>query len=134
MSMIETAVDPAVPADPAELGAATALFHALSEPARLAILQHLTLGEHRVRDLTDHLGLAQSTVSAHLACLRECGLVTSRPHGRASLFSLTAPAEQLMVLEAAEQLLAATGHRVTLCATVSRSMSTAETVPGGVRA
>lgn len=42
-------------------------------------------------DLTRHLGLAQSTVSKHLACLRDCGLVTSRPEGRASVFSLTHP-------------------------------------------
>ncbi|WP_425582553.1 ArsR/SmtB family transcription factor [Tessaracoccus defluvii] len=60
----------------------------MSDPSRLAILQHLALGEHRVRDLTAHLGLAQSTVSAHLACLRECGLVSSRPEGRASVLQV----------------------------------------------
>ena len=63
----------------ASLTAAAYLFHALGEPSRLAILRHLALGEHRVVDLTRHLGLAQSTVSKHLVCLRECGLVTSRP-------------------------------------------------------
>lgn len=35
----------------------------------------------RVVDLTRVLGLAQSTVSGHLACLRDCGLVTARPAG-----------------------------------------------------
>ena len=39
-------------------------------------------------DLTNHLELAQSTVSKHLACLKDCGLVTSRPEGRASMWSL----------------------------------------------
>ena len=34
------------------LSVAAALFHGLSDPSRLAILQHLTLGDHRVRDLT----------------------------------------------------------------------------------
>ena len=97
------------------LDVAAALFHSLSDPSRLAILQHLTLGEHRVRDLTEHLGLAQSTVSAHLACLRECGLVSSRPVGRASVFSLTSTAELLGVLAAAERLLAITGQGVALC-------------------
>ncbi len=63
----------------------------LLRPVALAILRHLALGEHRVTDLTAHVGLAQSTVSKHLACLRECGLVTSRPEGRASMFSLTHP-------------------------------------------
>lgn len=97
------------------LPVAAALFHGLSDPSRLAILQHLTLGEHRVRDLTEHLGLAQSTVSGHLACLRECGLVESRPEGRASVFSLTSASEVLGVLAAAERLLEATGQGVALC-------------------
>ncbi|RPF28295.1 ArsR/SmtB family transcription factor [Georgenia muralis] len=101
--------------DAAALAPAAAMFHGLSDPARLAILQHLTVGEHRVRDLTEHLGLAQSTVSAHLACLRDCGLVTSRPEGRASMFSLTTAPELLAVLAAAEQLLASTGYAVELC-------------------
>uniref|UniRef100_UPI00404B4564 ArsR/SmtB family transcription factor n=1 Tax=Georgenia sp. M64 TaxID=3120520 RepID=UPI00404B4564 len=101
--------------DPAALAPAAALFHGLSDPARLAILQHLTMGEHRVRDLTEHLGLAQSTVSAHLACLRDCGLVTSHPEGRASMFTLTTAPELLAVLATAEQLLASTGYAVELC-------------------
>ncbi len=96
---------------------AAAMFHSLSDPTRLAILQHLTLGEQRVRDLTDRLGLAQSTVSGHLACLKDCGLVTSRPEGRASLFSLATAQELLDVLGAAERLLAATGYAVELCPT-----------------
>ncbi|OLT18031.1 transcriptional regulator [Serinicoccus sp. CUA-874] len=97
------------------LDVAAALFHGLSDPSRLAILQHLTLGEHRVRDLTEHLGLAQSTVSAHLACLRDCGLVASRPQGRASMLSLTSAPELLGVLDAAERLLASSGYAVALC-------------------
>jgi DNA-binding transcriptional ArsR family regulator len=94
---------------------AASLFHSLSDPARLALLQHLALGEHRVVDLQEHLGLAQSTVSAHLACLRDCGLVTSRPQGRASMFSLAARPELMDVLAAAERLLALTGDAVELC-------------------
>jgi ArsR family transcriptional regulator, cadmium/lead-responsive transcriptional repressor len=97
------------------LSAAACLFRSLGDPTRLAILQHLALGEHRVVDLTAHLGLAQSTVSAHLACLRDCGLVTSRPFGRASMFALDHHGELLQVLAAAEQLLAATGDAVVLC-------------------
>jgi len=96
------------------LTAAACMFRSLGDPTRLAILQHLALGEHRVVDLTAHLGLAQSTVSAHLACLKDCGLVDSRPVGRASVFSL-AHHELLAVLTAAEALLAATGDAVVLC-------------------
>lgn len=100
----------------AALTAAACMFRSLGDPARLAIVQHLALGEHRVVDLTTHLGLAQSTVSAHLACLRDCGLVTSRPEGRASMFSLAHP-ELFALLSAAERLLAATGDAVVLCPT-----------------
>lgn len=96
------------------LAAAACLFRGLSEPSRLSILRHLALGEHRVVDLMAHLGLAQSTVSGHLACLRDCGLVTSRAQGRASFFSLAQP-ELMDLLAAAEKLLAATGDAVALC-------------------
>ena len=101
----------------AALSAAACMFRSLGDPARLAILRHLALAEHKVVDLTAHLGLAQSTVSAHLACLRDCGLVTSRPQGRASMWSLATAPELLDVLAAAERLLAATGDAVTLCPT-----------------
>lgn len=100
----------------AALSAAACLFRGLGDPGRLAILQHLALGEHRVVDLTAHLGLAQSTVSGHLACLRDCGLVTSRAQGRASLYALAHP-ELLDLFAAAERVLAATGDAVVLCPT-----------------
>jgi DNA-binding transcriptional ArsR family regulator len=101
--------------EPAALSAAACLFRSFGDPARLAILRYLALGEHRVVDLTAHLGLAQSTVSAHLACLRDCGLVESRPQGRASLFSLRHDQSILKLLAAAEHLLADTGDAVALC-------------------
>ena len=87
-------------------GARAALFHALAEPTRLALLEHLASGEHRVRDLVDHMHLAQSTVSKHLACLRDCGLVTLRTEGRASWFALADPARLSAVLEDADAFLA----------------------------
>ncbi|WP_425308283.1 ArsR/SmtB family transcription factor [Ammonicoccus fulvus] len=101
----------------AEAGPAAAvdLFRSLADPARLTILRHLSLGEHRVVDLTAHLGLAQSTTSAHLACLRDCGLVASRTVGRASMYSLAVEGELMGLLAAAERLLAVTGDAVTLC-------------------
>ncbi|MFF0541037.1 ArsR/SmtB family transcription factor [Streptomyces coelicoflavus] len=100
--------------------AAVALFRSLGDPARLAILRRLAEGEARVVDLVAAVGLAQSTVSAHLACLRDCGLVDSRPVGRASLYFLARP-ELLDLLASAEQLLAATGEAVELCPTYGTS-------------
>jgi len=102
-----TAADPGVPA-------AVALFHSLSDATRLAIVRCLLEGEARVADLVDELGLAQSTVSAHVACLRGCGLVEGRPEGRQVFYSLACP-ELLDLLAAAEAVLQATGNAVVLC-------------------
>lgn len=97
-----------------KLAAAAVLFHSLSDTTRLAIVRRLASGEARVADLVGELGLAQSTVSAHVACLRDCGLVEGRPQGRQVFYSLTRP-ELMDLLGAAETLLAATGHAVALC-------------------
>ena len=97
-----------------ELAPAAALFRSLGDPARLMIVRRLAVGPARVTDLVGGLGLAQSTVLKHLACLRDCGLVTSEPSGRASVFRLAQPA-LAEVLAAAETVLAATGNAVALC-------------------
>jgi ArsR family transcriptional regulator, cadmium/lead-responsive transcriptional repressor len=97
-----------------ELVPAATLFRSLGDLSRLAIVRRLAEGPARVTDLVTALGLAQSTVSKHLACLRDCGLVASEPVGRASVFRLT-QASLIDVLAAAEEVLAATGSAVTLC-------------------
>jgi ArsR family transcriptional regulator, cadmium/lead-responsive transcriptional repressor len=112
---------PDVVDEAAALSVAACLFNGFSDASRLAIVRHLALGEHRVVDLTEHLGLAQSTVSKHLACLRDCGLVESRPQGRASQFSLTHPEATLDLLSAAERLLGLTGDAVALCPTYGQA-------------
>ena len=93
---------------------ATALFRGLADPTRLTILMELQEGERCVADLMDRLAMAQSTVSTHLACLRDCGLVESRAVGRQSFYRLAVP-ELRDVLGAAEALLARTGDAVALC-------------------
>lgn len=125
---MNTSVEPARPpaSEVASLDPAACLFHGFSDPHRLAILQHLSLGEHRVVDVTAHLGLAQSTVSKHLACLKDCGLVSSRPEGRASVFTLNHTEALMELLAAAERLLDLTGDAVALCA------NHGVTVPKGV--
>lgn len=97
-----------------DLAPAVALFRGLADPTRLVIAQRLAVQEARVVDLVAELGLAQSTVSTHLSCLRECGLVDYRPQGRASVYFLVHP-ELLEVFASAERLLAATGESVVLC-------------------
>lgn len=98
----------------AELAVPAAFFHGLADPTRLAILRQLAHGEARIVDLTDRFALAQSTVSTHVACLRDCGLVQGRPQGRQVFYSLTR-IELLDVLTSAQTLLAVIGTQVTLC-------------------
>lgn len=97
-----------------DLDSAAALFHSLSDPTRLSIVKRIAQGELRVRDLTSDLGLAQSTISAHIACLRDCQLVQGRSEGRSVYYSLTNSALMEMLAKA-EVLLAATGNAVSLC-------------------
>lgn len=97
-----------------EVMPAALLFRSLGDPTRLLIARHLAQGDHRVVDLTTKLGLPQSTVSTHLGCLRDCGLVTVTPKGRSSVYSL-AHSELAQLLASAEMLLAATGESVCLC-------------------
>jgi DNA-binding transcriptional ArsR family regulator len=105
-----------MPINVKDLTAAVSLFHSLADANRLAIIRRLSQSEARVRDLTDELGLAQSTVSEHIACLRDCGLLTARVDGRQNFYSVADPAV-IDLLEAAEQLLAKTGYKVDLCPT-----------------
>ena len=96
-------------------GAAAKLLRGFADPTRLAILLALAEGsERRVTDLVGLLGLAQSTVSGHLACLKDCGLVTDRPQGRAVFYTVACD-EVYGLLAAAERLLAVTGTLVDLC-------------------
>lgn len=106
--------------DPAAAAAAEALFHSLSDRTRLRIVQRLASSEVRVTDLVAELELPQSTVSKHLGCLRECGLVSGRPEGRQVFYSLARP-ELFELLAVAETLLAATGYAVALCPNYGRT-------------
>lgn len=102
------------PSERADLAVAAKLFRGLADPMRLAIVELLANGEMRVTDIVAALGTSQSNVSAHLACLKECGLVEDRPQGRAVLYRLARP-ELFDVLKTAEVLLDAVGHRIELC-------------------
>ena len=79
-----------------------ALFHALSDPRRLRILDLLRSGEQCVCDLQAALECGQSLLSFHLKNLRSAGLVSMRRDGRWSHYRLASDA-----LEHAEQAVAA---------------------------
>ncbi len=71
-----------------------ALFKALADPVRVAILATLARAEHEVCvcDFTSGVELNQSTVSHHLKILKDAGLVTSVRRGTWGYYSLAADA------------------------------------------
>jgi ArsR family transcriptional regulator, arsenate/arsenite/antimonite-responsive transcriptional repressor len=69
--------------------ALAAKLSALSHPARLAILRHLSMrGCSCCKDVVDTVDLAQSTVSQHLKVLVEAGLVRYAPDRQRSRYEL----------------------------------------------
>jgi DNA-binding transcriptional ArsR family regulator len=63
------------------------VLHALSDPARLAIVRHLSAaGECSCGHFV--LGISKATLSHHFRVLREAGLVHARPEGRKRYLSL----------------------------------------------
>jgi ArsR family transcriptional regulator len=65
------------------------LFKAVSDPARLRLLNLLRLGSICVCELQAVLQISQSTVSRHLAGLRHAGVVTDSRSGNKIIYSLT---------------------------------------------
>ncbi len=64
-------------------------LHALADPTRLRILDCLGReGELHVGALVERLAQPQGRVSAHLACLRTCGLVRVRRDGKYRFYAL----------------------------------------------
>lgn len=58
------------------------VFHALSEPTRLRLVDLLRGGERCVCELTDALEAGQSRLSFHLKALKDAGIVLDRREGR----------------------------------------------------
>lgn len=66
-----------------------AIFKALAHTSRLFLVFRLAEGEACVGDLTEEIGADVSTVSKHLAILRDVGLVSDRREGQNILYSLS---------------------------------------------
>ena len=64
---------------------------AFTNPARIRILNLLRDDEKAVGELAQALGLAQPTVSRHLAAMRDRGALTSRKDGATVYYRLANP-------------------------------------------
>jgi DNA-binding transcriptional ArsR family regulator len=61
---------------------------ALADPIRCRLLLELREAPAYPSDLADALGVSRTRLSNHLACLRDCGLVTAVPDGRRVRYEL----------------------------------------------
>lgn len=74
---------------PSRLDAIRRVGRALADPTRAAILLALLEEPRYPADVVDELGISKQSVSNHLACLRECGIVVAAPSGRRVLYEIS---------------------------------------------
>ncbi len=77
-------------------------FRAAGDPGRLALLAFIADGERNASECVEKLGMVQSRVSAHLACLVTCGFLSLRRDGRHAYYSIRDPRVLVLVRLGAE--------------------------------
>jgi len=75
----------------ASAGRACRLMKVLSNPDRLMLLCQLSLGEKRVGELEEILGIVQPTLSQQLTVLRDEELVSTRRDGKNIYYQIASP-------------------------------------------
>jgi DNA-binding transcriptional ArsR family regulator len=66
-------------------------FKTLGHPARVRVLELLSVRERAVAELLPEVGIEAAHLSQQLAVLRRAGLVAVRKEGAAVVYSLTSP-------------------------------------------
>lgn len=74
--------------DEATSGAVAALFKALGNPTRVALVDVLSDGPRCVHELVEAIGVDQPLVSQHLRVLRDVDLLSTRRRGKEVVYSL----------------------------------------------
>ncbi|MEA1977896.1 MAG: metalloregulator ArsR/SmtB family transcription factor [Chloroflexota bacterium] len=96
------------------------LFRGFSDPSRLSILECLLDGPRNVSEIVAATDLSQPNASNHLACLRDCGLVTAVQEGRYVYYRLSDD-RVANVLTLADEVLAEVARGVYECTRVSQT-------------
>lgn len=92
-------------------------FRGLGDPTRLKILELVQDKERSVGELVSLLGLSQSKVSNHLACLSWCGFVVKRREQRTIYYRL-ADERVTDVIKLGRELLEANAEQVASCCVI----------------
>jgi len=74
-----------------EFAPQASIMKALAHPIRVFIVDELSRGERCVCEITDMVGLDMSTVSRHLAVLRNAGIVSDDKRAQSVYYSLAMP-------------------------------------------
>ncbi len=85
-------VDPALPA----------VFHALSDPTRLAVVERLSVAPATASELAAPFPMALPSFMQHMGVLEQAGVVTSHKTGRTRTYQLAPGALQLAAAWLAE--------------------------------
>ncbi|MBN1602907.1 MAG: winged helix-turn-helix transcriptional regulator [Chitinispirillaceae bacterium] len=75
----------------ARYDAKATVIKAMAHPTRLLIIEELSKQEHCVCELTDMIGADTSTVSKHLALLKNAGIVSDEKRGQMVFYTLKMP-------------------------------------------
>lgn len=90
------------------------IFRGLADPARLAILAALASGRRAVGEIVEETDLSQPNVSAHLACLFDCGLVKREREGRFVFYELSG-SEVRALITATDRVLRRSADEIAAC-------------------
>jgi ArsR family transcriptional regulator, cadmium/lead-responsive transcriptional repressor len=71
-----------------DLGTLARIGMALADPTRRRVLVHLIGAAGYPAEMAEEFGTSRANLSNHLACLRECGLVTATAEGRRVRYEL----------------------------------------------
>ena len=104
-----------LPAAPARSDLVAKYFRGLGDPTRLRILELLREeGELSVGELVERLGVGQTKVSNHLACLRWCGFIEARREYR-TVYNRIADERVARMVDLAQGLLEDNAEHVAVC-------------------
>lgn len=107
-----------IPRHPTERQLLAKYFRTFGDPTRLHILELLDhQGELTVSEITEQTATSQPRTSAHLACLRWCGLVSTRREHRTVHYRIADPRTRQM-LQLARAMLADNAEHVAACRTI----------------
>jgi len=98
------------PRTQARFEARARIIKAMAHPTRLFLVDVLSRGEKCVCELTDMVGADSSTVSKHLAQLRNAGIVQDEKRGSQVYYSLRCPCI-LQFFDCVESVILVTARR-----------------------